>query len=104
MRLRAWWWETDTLGVAVGGLDEAKVDQPGTTIELRVGGFNHPFAVLVDSLKNDDAGDLFGLLTAQPPQGDGLAVMPHVQLLEGNGGLRALAGLESDQGRESSGS
>ena len=67
---------------------------------------NHPLGILVLGLDHNDTGDLFRLLAfalGNPAQGDGVTGVPQIELLEGDRGLRALAGFEGGEGVEGGG-
>ena len=87
----------EVLEGALGGgrvaswLEDAEVDEPGTAVELGVDGLDEVGlggAVLVLGLHDDDTGDLLGALGRSPADDDGVARVPDVQLLEGNGSGR----------------
>ena len=62
--------------------EDVEVDEPSTAVELGVDGLDLPAATVVDGLHDDVAGDdLWGLGRA-PADGDGVAVVPDVELLE----------------------
>lgn len=79
---------------AVGRLEDTQVDEPGAGVELGVDGVDEPGLVLVDRLEDDDAGDIARAHGRHPAQRHGVAVVPHVELEEGDRRLAALADLE----------
>ena len=91
-------------GALAGGArwdEDAEVDEPCTAVEFGVDGVDEVWlgaAALVGGLENDDAGDELGGARrdgGSPAQHDGVTVVPHVEDLEGDVCLRALAGYES---------
>lgn len=82
------------LSIAVLRVEGAQVHEPGARVEFRVDGLDQPGVVLVDGLEHQDAGDGRGRLLRPPAHGDGQALVPDVELREGDGRLRALALLE----------
>lgn len=76
---------------AVTRLQHLQIHEPGPAVELRVHGVNEPWLFGTERvghrLEHDDAGDGFGRERRAPAQEDGVAVVPDVQLLEGDGGL-----------------
>jgi len=86
-----------------------EVGQPGTAVELAVGGLDLVQARRAGVgrwLNNEsvEALDLLGSLEGNPSEDDGVARVPQVQHLERNRGLRTLAGDEGGLGGEGQGS
>ena len=71
-----WWWRW-----ALRWNEHTEVDEPCTGVELRVDGLDLPRAV-VGGLHDDVAGDDLRALGGLPADGNGVAVVPDVELLE----------------------
>lgn len=84
-------------------LKDPQIDQPSTRVKLAEHGLNHPPIILISSLNDNNASDLCRRLCRHPADSDGVAVVPDVEDLEGDGGLCALSGLEGGEGVEGGG-
>ena len=63
------------------GREDVEVDEPCTAVELGVDSLDLPRAI-VDSLHDDIASDDLRSLGGAPADGNGVAVVPDVELLE----------------------
>lgn len=75
--LAAWWWRWWALWWS----EHTEVDEPCTAVEFRVDSLDLPRAV-VGGLHDDVASDDLWVLGGLPADGDGVAVVPDVELLE----------------------
>lgn len=74
-------------GRAVGGVEDAEVDEPSARVELGVDGLNLPGVLAaggrLDGLHDNVADDRLGRQGRRPADDDGVAGVPDVELLEG---------------------
>ena len=93
-------------GRAACGYEGIDIHEPCAAVELGVDCLDEPWLVtagvgVLDGLADDDAGDELRCESGAPAEEDGVAAVPDVELLEGDGGLCTLGGLELGAGFKS---